>query len=152
MVQQTINFKIDGIDLIEKVMHRHTSEQGEIFNFNLRTQSVNPNDQDNLLLVFTEVNISTTKSKDLCARFLVGMGFNIESLNSHLIKEEDGNTRIPREFEDFFKMIAISTTRGIIFSELRGTSLAGAILPPIFAQQLVTQPGEGNLFDGIEKK
>ena len=57
--------------------------------------------------------------------------FEFPEFDAHFTKREDNNFDIPVDLEIMLKSVSISTARGVVFSELRGTYLHGAILPLI---------------------
>ena len=84
--------------------------------------------------------INEASKKYELAKFRIAFLFEIEDFEN-VIKLNDQNIYIvPHHFENIFKPVAISTARGIIYSEFRGTYLQGAIMPVIFMNTLVEEP------------
>lgn len=139
-----IQYKINGIDLIEKHLNRFdnlppTAE----YNFQISSQTIFAKEPLPLIVIFTSIELNMIGNPDLLAKFLIAVGFQV--LNPEVIFKDSPETKIvwPPEVENFFKSIAISTARGILFSELRGTPLHNAILPVI--DMTTFKPIEGNL-------
>jgi hypothetical protein len=61
----------------------------------------------------------------------------IENFEDTLKKDEDDKYIIPGDLEGMLKQISISTIRGFMFSEFRGTHLHKAILPILLSESLV---------------
>lgn len=60
----------------------------------------------------------------------IAYSFEIDNFEDFL-KETQANIKIPDEMLSLFNAITISTTRGIMFAQFRGTFLHNAILPII---------------------
>ncbi|MEO7923129.1 MAG: hypothetical protein ABIR30_05580 [Chitinophagaceae bacterium] len=140
-----IQFRIDNIDVIEKRINRNKITTEGFFNFEVKTQSA-VDESKELVVIFVSVGITKVDIPEiLLADFLIGIGFKVLDFSTVFNKSENGKIVIPLDFENGLKTIAISTMRGIIFSNVAGTYLQGAVLPIIFAQTL--KPAKGNLID-----
>jgi hypothetical protein len=62
--------------------------------------------------------------------------FEVENFNDYLSSENDNNVKFPDTFINEINSMAISTTRGIMFSEFKGTFLHKAVLPVFQTEQL----------------
>ena len=82
-----------------------------------------------LTAIFKAVKVMIVGEKDnLLADFKITYSFEIEKNNKYLIRNDDKYT-IDTIANDFLNNIVIATTRGVLFSELRGTFLDKSILP-----------------------
>ena len=147
MDKKTYNIRVDGIEIIEKSLQKGQVEQDEIFNFEIQAQSL-VHQERNLIVVITSIEIGKTKTETISVgKIMSAIGFYVDDLMNVLIKKEEGLYEIPVDLEQLLKTISISTMRGIMFSEFRGTSLHNAILPIIFADTL--KQVKGSLIDQI---
>lgn len=147
MEQKSYTYKLQGIDLIEKSLTRLNVKDGDQFNFNVRTQSA-IEDIKNLVIVVIEVNITKSVEPKIIARFVCAFGFEITDMDKSFEKTSDNKYILPTDFENLLKSISISTMRGIIFSELRGTAMHGTIMPVILMDSL--KPEAGSLIDDLK--
>lgn len=150
MEQKNYKIRIEGVDLLNKSFHNVPIAPNDMFNHQLKTQAVG-DENKNLVIVFTQVKISNIKEPIiLLGEINIAMRFGIENFKEDFPKNESGKYLIPIEVENLLKSIAISTLRGIMFSEFKGTSLHNATLPIILMDSL--KPVEGNLFDEIQEE
>jgi ABC-type Fe3+-citrate transport system substrate-binding protein len=78
------------------------------------------------------INIRKEEENEELASIAVSSIFEIVDFEQHIVKNDKGLYTIPQELELALRPIAISTTRGVMFSEFRGTHLHNAILPIIY--------------------
>ncbi|WP_338760214.1 hypothetical protein WAF17_13170 [Bernardetia sp. ABR2-2B] len=88
------------------------------------------NTDDNILIVVTSVAIYTNDKKNTLAKFKTNTVYKIEGLASH-VDSANQKLNLPTDFILDLNETAISTTRGSLFSFLRGTYLHNAVLPII---------------------
>ena len=136
MEQKPYNLRLDGIDIIEKAVFKTQVLEGDTFNFEIKVQTVADNIKD-MLITFVNVRVNRMHTTDIFARLAVGFGYFIENFEDELEKDEDDKYVIPSDLEAMLKQISISTIRGIMFSEFRGTHLHKAILPILLSESLV---------------
>lgn len=140
---QTFNIRFERIDIVEKAMFNSTIAPNAVFNFEVKTQAY-VDEQQQIIVVFVAVDI-WNDNKIALGKITVGCTCKIEDLNTVFERGEDGKMIIPPDLDDMLKSISISTTRGVMYSEFRGTPLHGAVLPIIVPATL--QPAEGNIVD-----
>jgi hypothetical protein len=129
MEKKSIGSRIHGIDLLEKLLIRTDVQEKEDFNFDIKMQSALDHNRK-LVIVLVDVVIKKSNEATPVAKFATATGFDVVDFDIVFAPVEDKIT-IPIDLENLFKSICISTMRGIIFSELRGTILGGAIMPII---------------------
>ncbi|PKL79577.1 MAG: hypothetical protein CVV25_07440 [Ignavibacteriae bacterium HGW-Ignavibacteriae-4] len=104
-------------------------EQDDELDFTINNR-LRINEKDKFVRVETEIRITTRVSKFLVCKLVTFIDFSVEN-----IKElEDKNSKeiiLPPEFAFTLNSIAISTTRGILFSYNQGTYLDKVIMPLI---------------------
>lgn len=148
MEQKDIFVRIDGINILEKVLFpTFYTENSTEFNFELKTQSLISN-KPNIIATVVSVNIKKLGEDKLTARFTAEFGFEVPDRDNVIANDKEGNSTIPIDLENYLKSISISSMRGIIYSELRGTSLHGAVLPIILIDTL--KPIEGSVLDNLK--
>jgi hypothetical protein len=66
------------------------------------------------------------------ASFVVAYYFELADFEKVMLKNDENAYVIPDQLDSLIKPPAISTTRGIIYSELRGTYLHNVVMPIVF--------------------
>jgi len=66
------------------------------------------------------------------ANFVVAYYFELADFEKVMLKNDENAYVIPDELDSLIKPTAISTTRGIMYSELRGTYLHNVVMPVVF--------------------
>ena len=123
-------FKIHGIELISfsiqplQVREYHK----EAFEFNIQ-QEQKTNAEKRLIIVFTTVTIRETEKDLILAQLQVGCGYEVSDFESFLKREKDGTFLIPHELNISVSRISLATTRGILYTQLRGSYLQNSTLP-----------------------
>ena len=128
----TIRFK--AIEILSKSLTPppNVGIIGDNFNFQINA-IISVNEQEKLILVVVDIKISEVGKEDIIlGSIVVGCGFAIENFSDTLNKNEEGKYNIPAQVDTLVKAMAVSTTRGIMFTEFRGTVLHQAILPIVF--------------------
>ncbi|MDP4285080.1 MAG: hypothetical protein Q8891_11700 [Bacteroidota bacterium] len=140
-----INIKFIGIDIMSKSMVERPANfpVGIVeYNFEIKVESKVIADQKILMPVVT-VKINELTTSERLAEIKAACLFSIENFDEIIAKKEDnGLYNIPVELEKLLRPVALSTTRGIIFSEFRGTYLANAIMPIIFMDTMKEEKSE----------
>ena len=134
MAEKTFRIKLDRVELLEKTMSR-AQPATPVFNFQIKAQSI-IHREEKTVITFIGIAVKNESSEIKLAEFLTACGFIIENFEEVIEKDEQGLDLMPVELDNTLKSISISTTRGIIYSELRGTALHGAYLPIILADSL----------------
>lgn len=124
-----LGYSIHGIEIIESSISPKPEDfVGTSFGFSINAETrVKPS--NDLIIIFVDIHISEDHKRDiLLGRLRTGIGFSINNFPKIII-ENDGKYTVPMEIEINLRMIAISTSRGLLFSHVKGTYLGGAILP-----------------------
>lgn len=141
MEQQGVHIKIQTIELLSKSMSQRPASFEDVpseFSFDIHANtSLNP--KGKLIITVVDVTIREKDNEQHFAHFKVGLGFEIGNFESVIVQKDHSIYDIPSDLDVLVKTVAISTTRGIIFSELRGTYLYNAILPVILLPQPTVQ-------------
>lgn len=141
-------YRIVNIDLIEKQVLYVNKKIGDQFSFNVRTQSA-LDEKTGIVTTLICIKISDLETNERLAVFTCAFMIQVKDMVEMFGRDDEGNLKMPFELELQFKSIGVSTMRGIIFSELRGTYLHRAIMPVILVDTL--KPEDGSLFDEYKK-
>lgn len=131
MTPKTYNIKFAGIELLHKSMKEPTKtlDPNDKFTFNfLADLKVAP--PIKVAGVVTDVTIINEEGQEI-AHFKIMCVFELPEFDEIFTKAEENKYDTPVDLEIILKATGISTIRGVIFSELRGTYLQGAIMPLI---------------------
>src|ERR1700742_3069385 len=82
------------------------------------------------LVVLNRIDIRTDGDVPPVGHLLIKYYFGIEGLE-HIKKNKKGDHIIPADIQLAVNSIALSTSRGILFAQFRGTQLHNALLPLI---------------------
>jgi len=77
-----------------------------------------------------------TPEKQIISRLMIACAFRIPGLKKQLANKQDSN-EIPVQIIEIFASISISTLRGVLYSQLKGTFLHDAILPVVDPKRVV---------------
>jgi len=150
MEAKSYTVKIDGIDIISKKLNKYQALENDNFNHHIQTQVVG-DPEKNLIVSFVEVTITKIDSPNLIiAEMTIAIGFLVENFKEAFTKDDHDKYVIAIEFQDLLKSISISTMRGIMYSEFRGTQLHRAVLPIILLDSL--KPVETDLHSEIQSE
>lgn len=127
--KEGIKFLIKGIELLDSnITYPKAPLIGEVvfkFNINVEIKIVN---EQSLIMAIVSVDILDNKTIDKYGFIRVNCIFGIDNFAS-FVNSETKKVDLPKPFITSLNSIALSTTRGIMFDQFRGTFLNGAILP-----------------------
>lgn len=134
--EEQINFRFASIHVMSKRVEELKIENlGKSFNFQVTVETkVQP--AGKLVIPFIYVKIMFVDNTDSIADFTIACAFYIEEFEKIILPNEEGVYTVPQDFDNLIRPISISTARGVIASDLRGTYLQNAIMPVIFMDQL----------------
>jgi len=139
MEKKNFNIRFDRVELLAKTLNNIRVEQEDVFSFEVKTRS-SIKKEERLIVTVVDVLIKKAAGSKTAASFTAACGFIVENFEDAFAKK--GNSLL-KELDDLFKTISISTMRGIIYSELRGTHLHDVHLPVFLPDSL--QPAEQQL-------
>jgi len=129
--KEDIKFQIKGIELLDlNIIYPKTPLIGEVifkFNINVEIKIVN---EKSLIMAIVSVDIIDNKNADKYGFVKVNCIFGIANFMS-FVDEKTKKADFPKQLVTSLNSISISTTRGIMYDQFRGTFLHGAILPII---------------------
>lgn len=123
-------FSIHGIELITfSILPLPGAENiNDAFEFNIQ-QEQKTNAEKHLVIIFTHVIIKEPGADSFLATIQVACGFEISSFETIIKKDRENNFLIPHELNVSLNRIAVATTRGILYVQLRGSYLQNTTLP-----------------------
>lgn len=124
------NIKIKAIELLDIsiVFPKELDVPPTDFNFNIEVENrIEPSKE--LIFSFVNVKISDKSEAVSIGSITVSSVYQIRDFKKLIEVKEDGQLDIPKELLEMVNSIAISTTRGVMFSHFKGTLLHSAILP-----------------------
>ena len=147
-MEVTYNIRLDGIQVVEKLLFKANIVDTDQFHFDIKSQSLVDHDKK-LIIIVIQVKIFKNQETNQVAQFVIALAYAIQEFDS-IVKRDDNTHTIPLELENLLKSITLSTMRGIMFSELRGTHLNNAVLPVVSIDSF--KPMEGSLVEITKDK
>ncbi len=140
-----IAFGFKGIEIVQSVLNPIPilTIKPEDFIFNIQIdQKIDA--ANKLIHVFVHIHVLLPEIKEELGSLSTLCVFHVENLDE-VLKNEGDNIQLPDHFMNTLSAIAISTSRGIMFTFFKGTYLHRAILPIIDPtkfkpQSLIPQP------------
>jgi hypothetical protein len=126
-----IHYRIAGIELVEKIMHRSPVDAPIaqfLYDVRVETKVSAPN---HLVLGYVHITIRAAEHVANLASIGVSCLFDIEDFDKHIVLQKSGLYLVPPVLEHSIRPLSISTARGVMYSEFRGTHLNNAVLPVI---------------------
>jgi preprotein translocase subunit SecB len=126
-----VEFQIKGIELIKfsLIPPLQPLSKQTTFQFNIQLEQKIDVEQK-LVIVFTTIDISNKDDNTQLASLTVSCIFEVANINE-FVNDSSKLVTIPEEVLITFNSICISTLRGVMFSNLKGTFLHNAILPVV---------------------
>lgn len=129
MASKEISFQLKGIEIIDLGINRPESllpkETQYDMDVNIQHQIIG---DEKTIIVTPTVTVSTGKKKISCASIKVSFFYIVANLEEFKKKDSD-ELELPDSFITALNSISLSTTRGIMFANFKGTFLHNAILP-----------------------
>lgn len=126
-----LSFRIVTIEILESSLNppKEPLSGTNTFQFDISLEQ-RINISENMIIVVCSVSI-LNENKDQRLAFLKSSCiYSVDNLRDYS-DEKSNKINLPNDFSISLNSIAISTTRGLIFSFLRGTFLHNAILPVV---------------------
>ena len=142
MEETPIKFKFIAIQIAEKslsIVPPDFNASTAVYNFNINIdgQVIAPS---KFFVFRINVNINNPDTNYQYFRISVLNYFEIENFEESIKLNNDGLYQIPPSLDATLRPVCISTARGIIFSELRGTYLNNSVMPVIFMDSFKPVP------------
>ncbi len=125
-----IQFQIRSIELLESslILPGKPLSESSVFEFDINLEHHITNPEDTSFIVICNVRIMGETESELYGKIRTSCVYEIPNLSEYYFKEDNRFT-LPDQLIFSLNSIAISTTRGMMFSFYRGTFLHNAILP-----------------------
>jgi hypothetical protein len=133
-----LSFQIKGIELLETCLIHPKFPIPEfiIFQFDIKLEH-KFNIEKRIFSVFVSIEIFDEDHKNKFGSFSVSCNYEIENFNDFVDSRK--NMALPDEFVITLNSISLSTARGMMFNQFRGTFLHGACLPIIDPKTFILQ-------------
>jgi hypothetical protein len=125
-----IEYSLTGIEIISKQMTEKPPNIGKVFRFGL-TMHIRVRREDKKVIPFVNVKVKLEETDETVAEITVAIIFDVPNFDKEILLNKEGLFVIPPQLEHAINPISISTTRGVMYAEFRGTYLNKAILPVI---------------------
>lgn len=134
-----INFSLKGLDILGVEIKAPSINLPDkvVFNYNIDIE-YNFNIEKKLLFLSTSIKVTDSKeNKTEFGSIKTSCYFEIGNIQDY-IQNSDKNPKVilPQEISTIFNSIAISTTRGMMYTLFRGTILHNAFLPIVDPKKL----------------
>ena len=127
-----IKFKI--IDLLSKKMiapSQSLTAVPKMFHFDILVDT-SVNTEQKIIVIVVDIKIKEVNKEIVQGELSLACGFEVENFEETILKDDKTNMYIvPPDTDALVKSVSISTARGVLFSEFRGTYLMQAIMPII---------------------
>jgi hypothetical protein len=124
------DFKLTGIELVNSnLFNPGVAIEKQIFHFNIKIEQ-KINLEKKLIIVTPEIEIQQENKKTTLGTIKVACIFYVTNLDEFKVEEGD-LVSLPNEIITMLNSISLSTTRGVMFSQFKGTFLHNAFLPII---------------------
>lgn len=126
--------KFPTIELLSKQMvERPMAHPGDLiteYNFDI-VADARVNADLKIVVIKVDIKIQEKDKQINLASLTVGCAFEIENFDEIIIKQDENLYYVPPVVDTTLKSVSISTVRGIMYSEFRGTYLFNCILPVV---------------------
>jgi hypothetical protein len=130
-IKQSFSFKLRGIELISSRLNNHNIvlKDKQTFHYNIKIEQKIKLD-NNFIIIAPEVEIQHEDKKTVLGFVKIACVFHADNINDFTDKE-NGLITLPSQITTSLNSISLSTLRGVVFSQFRGTILHNAFLPVI---------------------
>ena len=133
--QTSVKYKINAVELLNLEM-KHPSDSNidfSAFHFDMKLQH-RVNSEKKLVFVITNVTVLSQDKSTQIGSLQTSCIFQVDNFEE--LMDSEKNVKFPDTFLDEINGMAISTTRGIMYSEFKGTFLHKAVLPVFKSENL----------------
>jgi transcriptional regulator with XRE-family HTH domain len=124
--------RLKALELIDFSMICPQKEKSEIKEFNFKINVEHKiNKERKSVFVIVVVDIIHEDKETLLGNLKVSCHFEIPELDKFCESSAPGKIKLPPEIIETLNSVSLSTTRGIMFSQCKGTFLHNAVLPVI---------------------
>jgi hypothetical protein len=136
---EVLSFQLKGIELLHSSLIHPNKDISEInlFNFDIKIEH-KVNFEKKILFVICSIEISDNERDQKFGSISVNCLFGIDNLGE-FIEPKTKMIKLPDQIAIMLNSITISTTRGVMFSQFKGTFLHHAYLPVIDPKSFIPQ-------------
>ena len=136
---KSVSFQLKGIELLDFSLNHPKNEipVNRVFNFEIKVEH-KILVENNIIAVVITIDIYNDPKEAKLGSLMASCIFEIPGLKAY-IDPKINLPEFPQDFLTTLNSISISTVRGLMFSQFRGTFLHNAILPVVDPKSLVTQ-------------
>ena len=127
-----IQLQLKAIELLDFSINYPPKDkrEGKKFNFNINLEH-KINKERKLVFVITSIDIIHEDNETNLGSIKASCNFEIPNLDDFIESDQPNKINLPSETIDALNSISLSTIRGIMFSQFKGTFLHNAVLPII---------------------
>lgn len=129
-----IAFRFVGVQIMSKYVNQLAEgkpiQTQYVYEVKLDTR-IDPKQQFVIVSVIVSI-IDSDNIENICANFTVWCIFQVIEFEKYIRLNGEGAYVVPEILERTIRPVSISTTRGIIYSDLKNTYLANTIMPVIY--------------------
>jgi DNA helicase TIP49 (TBP-interacting protein) len=131
---EPIEYALQSIEVVSKSMTERPAQAGPLFFFEVNI-TTRVKAEDKVVIPLVNIKIKEGNTNQLLAEIVVGVIFVVIEFDKYIVLNSEGLYVIPQILEQTINPISISTARGVMFCEFRGSYLHNAILPVIAINQ-----------------
>lgn len=142
MDSEPIKFRFASIEIISKKVapfHGGNLDKKLLFNFGIKVET-RVHAPLKYVIPFVFVEIKEGDNQESLADFTIACYFEVEDFEKVITLNNDGLYTVPIQLDSLIRPVAVSTARGIIYSELRGTYLQNTVMPVVFMKDFKIEP------------
>lgn len=138
-----VNFQIKGIDLLDSCLNHPKSIIPKLSNFQFDLKLEHKVNIDiKFIAVVVHIEVFDEKHETKFGSLTISCNYGIENFENFV--DAKRNLILPDEFLVTLNSISLSTARGIMFSQFKGTFLHTACLPIVDPKAFVLQKDKGS--------
>lgn len=137
--EKPVSFQIKGIELLDFCFNhpKKLISAQMVFNFDIKIEH-KILAENNVIAVVITIDMHNDQKEMKLGSLMVSCIFEIPDLKE-FIDAKSNMPELPENFLTIINSISLSTVRGVMFSQFRGTYLHSAILPVVDPKSFVTQ-------------
>jgi hypothetical protein len=145
MNNESVRYQIIGIEILDVEIIYPEKPENVLINFQFETNiEIKLNFDNKLVFIVPQITILNQKTQKKLGKIRVSCVYHIENFDD-FADIKNHTIHFPENFERILNSISISTVRGVMYGQFRGTFLQNAILPVIDPQSLVKNKMEAKL-------
>jgi len=121
--------QIKNVEILDLLIEHPIKPIESIYNYDINIQH-KANTKDQILAAILTVHVFSEDKKNRLGKITTSCIFEIKDLQN-IIKVPNEKVDFPKDLIEIINSLTISTTRGVMFSQFKGTFLHNAILPLI---------------------